>query len=148
MTKDGLYTYDEAMEIMNRKGLGHHIRKDEISCKLRQFCKDGSSLHVKTARGKRYNLYCTDKDYKNILKAVETENRTSTLILAKSRNDAEQQFSLAEKNPDKKMIIVCSGNQLLHSTTAEKTLKHQITFFTNEDFEFVVDVLYKNFMNR
>ena len=64
MEEKELYTFEEAEALFDKYGLGRYKRAEE---KYRQFAKNGSSMHVKTKKYKRFCLYAVDMDFTNIL---------------------------------------------------------------------------------
>lgn len=142
-----LYNFEEANVIMDKAGLARHYRSDELS--FRQFCLGGSSLHVKTKRKKQFILYSTVTDYSNIKAALIKNNRNYIEL-----NDIEnkEQFNEVIKNLQnlglKLIVLVKEGNKRFHPSSAEDYLPHEIVFYDNESFDFVVDILSTNSKNK
>lgn len=138
------YSVDKAMSIMENKGLGMFPRAYDGH--YRQFNKFASSLHIKSKK-REYALCCTDIDFSNIVRNCKTKNYRYILInSATSETIKYIQNIIRENEPD---IIICikNGNQILYSSSAEKYIPHMIKFFTNENFNFVTDVLCENNIN-
>ncbi len=142
-----LYNFEEANAIMDKVGLARHYRSDEDS--FRQFCLGGSSLHVKTKRKKQFILYSTVTDYSNIKNALLKNNRNYIEL-----NDIEnkEQFNEVIKSLQnlglKLIVLVKNGNKKFHPSSAENYLPHEIVFYDNDSFDFVVDILSTNSKNK
>lgn len=137
----GLYTYEEAVERMESAGLSRRHRADDFKLKYRQFGEEGSSLHVKTSRSKRFILYSTVSDFVNIKSEASRCNKEIIYLGTKDKG-----FDIQENNPNT-IILIQNGNRILHNS-AESILPHEILFFSNDSFDFIINVLAKNERNR
>ena len=142
-----LYNFEEANEIMDKIGLSRLFRNDEDN--FRQFCRGGSSLHVKTKRKKQFILYSTATDFGNIKNALMRSNRNYVVLNdikdKDELNDTIQKLQMLEK---KLIVLIKDGNKKFHPSSAEQTLPHEIVFYDNESFDFIVDVLALNPENK
>ncbi len=147
MTSD-LFTFDQAVERMDAVGLSHRVRKDEKN--FRQFGEGCSSLHVKTKRAGKFMLYSTDSDFTNIRREAQKNGYSivylETTETAIDQKTIEDMVENIRENHVNTLIFVRNGNRLLHSNS-EMSLPHKIFFFTNENFEFVINVLAMNELN-
>ena len=139
----GLYDFETASQIMDSRGLKRNHRNDDISGKFRQFAKGGSSLHVKTARGKRYILYSTVTDFSNIKASVNSDGKEFIILENVKDKKSTAELERIMRESTNAVVLIPNGNRKLHNS-AESTLPHEIVFFTNDNFEYVLSILVRN----
>ncbi len=136
-----IYSFEEAVEIMEDKGLGRQMRSDDAKLHYRQFCENGSSLHIH--RG-GFVLYATTTDYVNIKSAVKEKNVKYLLIEGtKDKAQIKESVKVSKRDSTEAVVLIQNGNRILHNPS-ESELRHEVDFYTNENFEFITDVLAEN----
>ena len=173
MEEKELYTFEEAEALFDKYGLGRYKRAEE---KYRQFAKNGSSMHVKTKKYKRFCLYAVDMDFTNILnnsnkygydvRLIKDTEEIKEIGKLFAKNNKKLEPSIVDPKIEKgknerkrkdrelfikenKDVVLClsKGNQINHPTTAEQYLPHEIMMFNNSNFEKVLQVLALNKAN-
>ncbi len=142
---DGLYTYGQAVKKMEEAGLGRQVRANDISLRYRQFGKNCSSLHIKN-RDKRFILYATDTDFANIRHDAEMHGLPMYYMKSQNKPFLQKLIKSVQDEDSKSIVLIFNGNRILHNPS-ESALKHEIVFYTNDSFEFVISVLTQNQLN-
>ncbi len=145
MNKD-LYHFDDAKVIMESKGLGHNLRTNDDKEHYRQFAVDGSSLHVKNRSVNPYVLYSTESDYTSIMHQVKIDNKEYVELVLKNDEEITDVRDLVKNNKEC-FIFVRNGNKILNPKS-EKCIPNIVYVYSNENFEYILDVLYQNPSNR
>ena len=136
-----LYNFAEASKIMESKGLGNNNRKDATN--FRQFTENGSSLHINSANLKRFTLFSTDGDYTSLLHQVKLDNKAYIEMSIENKDEVK---SLLDQVVEFKEVFVFirNGNKVLHAGSAEKYIPNIVIAYSNDNFEYMLDVLAKN----
>ena len=146
-----LYSYDDVEKKLEEAGASRFIRKDSQTAKIWQFCKGGSSLNVATSRKKCFVLRATNQDFSNILNYYKNTDYAYVYIQnIESKSTIIDILSSAKEGDSfqKPVVFLKDGNNILHPSSAEKYLPHEIHIFTNLDLDLVIKVLLDNSDNR
>ncbi|MBE5859621.1 MAG: hypothetical protein E7301_05795 [Butyrivibrio sp.] len=142
-----LYSYEEVCNLIREKGLKEFEREDATINSLWQFGERGSSLHVNTFCYQRFELYATEKDF-NLLKKRADEKGLSIMLRESKKDDIDLMISGYESVGSKAILFYKNGNKGLLQIPTEKNLPHKIIFFTNENLEFVLDVIHEGELTK
>ena len=142
-----LYNFERANEIMDNVGLARYFRSDENS--FRQFCRGGSSLHVKTKRKKQFILYSTATDFSSINGALLKNNKNYVVLKdLKDKDELTMTLQRIQEMGLKMIVLIPNGNKKYHPSSAEQSMPHEVVFYDNESFDFIVEVLANNPNNK
>ena len=145
MVMGEIYSAEETKRIIANKGLGHFERADDK--RYHQFNKDASSLHIKV-RKREYALCSTDTDYSNIVAACKKDNCKYIVVNELDRTTINDLVEMIKESEPETIVCIKDGNKIVNPSTAESYIPHYVKFFSNDNLEFVLDVLYQNELNR
>ena len=98
---------------------------------------------MKTARDKRFILYATDTDFANIRHEIDLKGVKACTVRSTNTTYLEEIIKITEDFNPECIVLIHEGNRIRHPYS-EKALKHEIIFFSNEAFDFILSVLAKN----
>jgi hypothetical protein len=138
-----LYSYEEVCELINDKELKMTMRRDEELNKICQFGDHGSILNVNTLLFNRYQIHATEKDFNSIKRMAESEN-LAIVLRETDKNEIEDVISGYEEVGSKAILFIKNGNRVLQLNDTDKSLPHEIIFFTNENLDLILECLCEN----
>ncbi|WP_026498798.1 hypothetical protein [Butyrivibrio sp. WCD2001] len=138
-----LYSYEEACELIQEKGLKMTTDRYADIDKVCKFGDHGSILNVNTLLYSRYQLHATEKDYNYIKRMAEADN-LAIVLRETDVNEIEEIISGYEEVGSKAILFIKNANRALQMNDTPKNLPHEIIFFTNENLCFVLDCLREN----
>lgn len=138
-----LYSYEEACELIQEKGLKMTMGRDEDLNKICQFGDHGSILNVNTLLYNRYQIHATEKDFNAIKRMGDSEN-LAIVLRENDKDEIEDMISGYEEVGSKAILFIKNGNRVLQLNDTDKNLPHEIVFFTNDNLDLVLDCLSEN----
>ena len=146
MVEEKLYSYDEAMQVMDEIGMSEFRRNDAKASKLRQFSQGGTSVEILTAGNRYFVFYMTDADYRAVSEAAKAECKDLEL---KVKTNSELKQKIKEIRSENLDVIVCMyrGNKIINPNSATSLQNHEVIVLTNSNFVFVLNVLKQNTVN-
>ena len=64
------------------------------------------------------------------------------------RKEINDLVEMIKESEPETIVCIKDGNKIVNPTTAESYIPHYVKFFSNDNLEFVLDVLYQNELNR
>ena len=95
-----------------------------------------------------YALYSTDTDYTNIVAACKKDNCKYIVVNELDRTTINDLVEMIKESEPETIVCIKDGNKIVNPSTAESYIPHYVKFFSNDNLEFVLDVLYQNEINR
>ncbi|MCR4998060.1 MAG: hypothetical protein K6A61_12280 [Butyrivibrio sp.] len=147
MTDTGLYSYEEVCSLIEEKGLKKFDRKNADINSIWQFGEKRSCLQVRTAVSDRYVMYATESDF-NAIKRKADQEGLALVLTERTSELLEAVISEYEKVSSKAILFIRNGNRIMQPSPVEMSIPHKIVFFTNENLEYVLDILKENDNNK
>ncbi|SFP65203.1 hypothetical protein SAMN04487928_105102 [Butyrivibrio proteoclasticus] len=138
-----LYSYEEVCSLIQDKGMIMTMMRDEDLNKLCQFGSRGSILNVNTLLFNRYQIHANEKDYNAIKRMAESEG-LAIVIRENEKDEVEDAISGYEEIESKAILFIKNGNRVLQLNDTDKSLPHEIVFFTNDNLDLVLECLCEN----
>ncbi|WP_029233316.1 hypothetical protein [Butyrivibrio sp. VCB2006] len=138
-----LYSYEEACELIQEKGLKMTMKRDEDLNKLCQFGEKGSILNVNTLLYDRYQIHATEKDYNAIKRMADSEG-LAIVLKENDKDEIEDMITGYEEVGSKAILFIKNGNRVLQLNETDKNLPHEIIFFTNDNLDIILECLCEN----
>lgn len=138
-----LYSYEEVCSLIQDKGMIMTMMRDEDLNKLCQFGNRGSILNVNTLLFNRYQIHANEKDYNSIKRMAESEG-LAIVIRETEKDEVEDVITGYEEIESKAILFIKNGNRVLQLNDTDKSLAHEIVFFTNENLDLILECLCEN----
>lgn len=135
-----LYTYEEVCDLIKERNLPQFEREDSEDKFLWQFTKTGPSLHVRSIMQSRYVLYASERDFNTVKRKADAAGLGIALRETK-KEEVELVAAQYEEVASKAILFIKNGNRGLNMDPLEKSFPHVVIFFTNENLEFVLDII-------
>ncbi len=147
MTETGFYSFEEVCSLIEEKGLNRFERDNADLNSIWQFGPKRSCLQAHTTVFDRYVLYATESDYNAIRKKADEEG-LALILTEKSAELLDTVINEYENVKSKAILFIRNGNRIMQPSPVECSISHKIVFFTNENLEFVLDIIAENEKSR
>lgn len=143
MTENGFYTFEEVCSFIEEKGFDRSDRPNDDINAIWQFGQKRSCLQARTSIFDRYIVYATETDYNAIKKKADQEG-LALILTEKTSELLDAVINEYEQVKSKAILFIKNGNRIMQPSPVECSIPHKIVFFTNENLEFVLDVISEN----